>query len=179
MLNDRLSALRTAYPGWQPLARMLELLRHAQAERDLAGFKAADDWASVRRLAAAYPELADCIRRDDAAVVAVAPGVPSTLDAVLASCPDNAARIALLSAAFDRFGLAAGLVSSLDRLDVAALPPAARDRASQLHTAMALQALGQDLASNALDVLGRGGALRDMLATRRRLGCRPGSAGQR
>ena len=173
-LSARVSALRTAYPGWQPPARMLSLLQRAQAERDLTRFKAAGDWISVRRLTAARPELASCARPDDAAVVAAAPGAASTLASVLASCPDEAARVAVLGAAFDRFGPVPDLTAALDRVDAVGLPAATYDRVVRLRTDVALRKLGQDLAGNALSALERGNALRNVLAARREGGMQAG-----
>ena len=169
-LDARIARLRGLYPGWHPPARMVELAAQDADERALARAKAQHDWAAVRRLAASHPSLATCARPDDAAVVAAAPGAPSSLDAALAACPDDATRVALLGAAFDRFG-PGPVAPLLDRVaDAAPMPQAARSRLRAIGTELAMQRLGTTLAAGSPVALDQGEALRAAIEARRDAG---------
>ena len=169
ILERRIDRLRALYPDWQPPARMSALVAHEADERTLARAKAAHDWGRVRQMAAAHPEMASCGRPDDAAVVAAAPGAASSLGAALAACPDDAARIALLGAAFDRFG-AEPVGPLLDRMAGAALPPAAQARLDSMRAELRMQRLGRALSAGSPDVLAQGDALRGAIDAKRDAG---------
>ena len=165
-LEERIARLRLAYPRWQPPAQMLSVLARRGDERAMAQAKSQRDWATVRRIAAAHPEMAACTRPDDAAVVAAAPGATSTLAQAFAACPSDPARIALLAAAANRFGdaVAAPLLGGFDE---AALPAEMRTRIAAFRTDEAMRRLGQALADGAPDALALGETLRPAIETRR------------
>ena len=165
-LEERLVRLRAAYPNWPPPPQMLALLGQRRDERVLAQAKAAKDWAAVRRLAAARPEMASCSRPDAAAVVAAAPGAPSTLAQALAACPTNAGRVALLQAAADRFGDAV-VLPFLDRLDEGSLPTALRARIAGIRSDAELKRLSRALAAGSPEALPLAASLRETIETRR------------
>ena len=164
-LQQRIARLRSAYPDWQPPPRLLALLDRRGDEIALTEAKTRRDWAGVRRLAVAHPDLASCTRPDEAAIVAAAPGAPSSLAAIYASCTNDAARAALLGAVLDRFGLAAAAPVLGGREDNQ-VPPAIQARLAAARTDQAFQRLGRALAEGSPDSLVQGAALRAAIEAR-------------
>ena len=165
-LEERIARLRAAYPAWTPPPEILALLARRNDERAFTQAKAQKDWPTVRRLAAAHPEMVACSRPDDAAAAAAGPGAPSTLAQVFASCLDDASRAALLGSALDRFGEAAA-APVLERVGEAGLPQDVRARLAGLRTDAALRRLGFALKGGAPDALTLGEALRNEIEARR------------